>query len=222
MKKKFIKDAQREMALNAVYNRMRRGKSSMILAEYGHGKTSLLQMLRPRKKKLVWVESLGGVHHILAEILSQVAYECDPKAHLKMKHLSEIRKYCAGNAIVIIDECNDLQPVVWPYLKRIMDAGVPILLAGLPKVKYFLREKHGDILSRLKIIDLQSVGVDDFKKKFVIFEPEAIDVVYGESGGNMRRMEELIDDCIDKFEEINKGLETKMDRISIDIVAMFI
>jgi hypothetical protein len=37
-----------------------------------------------------------------------------------------------SNCFIVIDEANDLDSRVWPYMKRIIDAGVPVVFAGLP------------------------------------------------------------------------------------------
>ncbi|MDD4273456.1 MAG: hypothetical protein PHG14_06995 [Desulfobacter postgatei] len=51
---------------------------------------------------------------------------------------------------------------VWPYLKPIIDAGVPVVFAGLPKVRTYLNRNHPDILSRLKTLILYPIVVEDF------------------------------------------------------------
>jgi hypothetical protein len=40
--------------------------------------------------------------------------------------------YRLSNCFIVIDEANDLDSRVWPYMKRIIDAGVPVVFAGLP------------------------------------------------------------------------------------------
>ncbi|MDX9787339.1 MAG: hypothetical protein RBT11_11210 [Desulfobacterales bacterium] len=47
-------------------------------------------------------------------------------------------------------------------MKRIIDAQVLIVLAGLPKVSTFLTSEHPDILSRLKTRVLHPIGMEDF------------------------------------------------------------
>ncbi|NDY74969.1 ATP-binding protein, partial [Desulfobacter hydrogenophilus] len=64
-----------------------------------------------------------------------------------------------SNCFIIIDEANDLDTRVWPYLKRIIDAGVPIVFAGLPNVRTYLSRNHPDILSRLKTLILYPIEV---------------------------------------------------------------
>jgi len=62
----------------------------------------------------------------------------------------------------LMNKANDLDRRVWPYMKRIIDAGVPVVFAGLPKVGTFLTSEHPDILSRLKTLVLYPIVVDDF------------------------------------------------------------
>jgi len=64
--------------------------------------------------------------------------------------------------VIIVDESNDLDSRTWPYFKRIIDAGIPIIFSGLPKVRTFLMNQHPDILSRLKILVLYPIMVEDF------------------------------------------------------------
>lgn len=47
-------------------------------------------------------------------------------------------------------------------MKRIIDAGVPVVFAGLPKVRTYLTSEHPDILSRLKTLVLYPIVVEDF------------------------------------------------------------
>lgn len=65
-----------------------------------------------------------------------------------------------SNCFIIIDEANDLDTRVWPYLKRIIDARVPIVFAGLPKVRTHLTRNHPDILSQLRTLVLYPIIVE--------------------------------------------------------------
>jgi len=99
---------------------------------------------------------------------------------------------------IIIDEANDLDRRVWPYLKRIIDAGVPIVLAGLPKVRTFLTSEYPDILSRLKTLILYPIVVEDFIMEYKDFESDAIEQIYVSTKGDMRKFKEICTDCRDR------------------------
>jgi len=102
----------------------------------------------------------------------------------------------------VIDEANDLDRRVWPYFKRIIDAGIPMVLAGLPKVRTYLASEHPDILSRLKVLTLYPIIVEDFIEEYKDFAPEAIEQIYAATHGDMRKFEEICIECIDKAKEL--------------------
>jgi len=72
-------------------------------------------------------------------------------------------------------------------MKRIIDAGVPIVFAGLPKVRTFLTSEHPDILSRLKILVLYPIVVEDFIAEYSDIKPEAVEQLYMAANGDMRK-----------------------------------
>ena len=121
-----------------------------------------------------------------------------------------------SNCFIVIDEANDLdtRTRVWPYLKRIIDAGVPIVFAGLPKVRTYLTRNHPDILSRLKTLILYPIVVEDFILEYKDIKQEAIEQIYMAVRGDMRKFKEICTDCQDrakeldyKFVDINLALE---------------
>jgi thymidine kinase len=199
-KQSFINDKRRVSYLAAVYNRIYRGQSVLIEGEYGVGKTRFLELLKPKKLQGVWVESLFNVHEILASILQGMNYEAVATYRRTPQHLKLIRNL--PDYYIIIDEANDLDKRVWPYLKRIMDAHVPIVLAGLPKVRTYLTSQHPDILSRLKTLILYPIVVEDFILEYMDFESEAIEQIYVASRGDMRKFKEICTDCRDKAKEL--------------------
>jgi thymidine kinase len=200
-KQSFINDKRRVSYLSAVYNRIYRGQSVLIEGEYGVGKTRFLELLKPKKLQGVWVESLFNVHEILASILQGLNYEAVATYRRTPQHLKLIRNL--PDYYIIIDEANDLDKRVWPYLKRIMDAHVPIVLAGLPKVRTYLTSQHPDILSRLKTLVLYPIVVEDFILEYKDFESEAIEQIYVASRGDMRKFKEICTDCRDKAKELD-------------------
>lgn len=200
-KESFINDKRRVSYLASVYYRINRGKSVLLEGGYGAGKTRFLQLIQPKKLNGVWVESLFNVHEILASILQELNYEANASYRRSPAYLKLI---CTlSNYFIIIDEANDLDRRTWPFLKRIIDAGVPVILAGLPKVRTFLTSEHPDILSRLKILLLYPIEVEDFILEYKDFEAEAIEQVYAAVKGDMRKFEEICSDCREKAKELN-------------------
>jgi thymidine kinase len=147
------------------------------------------------------VESLFNIHHILASILQELNYEAVATYRRTPKHLKMICKL--SNLLIIIDEASDLDRRVWPFLKRIIDAQIPMLFAALPKLRTFLTNEHPDILSRLKTLILYPIIVEDFIAEYKDFEPEAIEQIYIASKGDMRKFKEICTDCRDKAKELN-------------------
>jgi thymidine kinase len=199
-KESFINDKRRLSYLGAVYNRIYRGQSVLIEGDYGVGKTRFLKLINPKKLHRVWVESLFNVHEILASILKSLNYEAVATYRRTPDHLKKIAHLT--NYFILIDEANDLDRRVWPYLKRIIDAKVPIVFAGLPKVRTFLTSEHPDILSRLKILVLYPIVVEDFIAEYKDFEPEAIEQIYVATKGDMRKFKEICTDCRDRAKEL--------------------
>jgi hypothetical protein len=200
-KESFINDKRRVSYLSSVYYRINHGKSVLIEGGYGSGKTRFLQLIQPKKRSAVWVESLFNVHEILASILKDLNYEASASYRRSPGYLKLI---CGlSDFFLVIDEANDLDRRVWPYLKRIIDAEVPVIFAGLPKVRTFLTSEHPDILSRLKTLTLYPIEVEDFILEYKDFESEAIEQIYAHVKGDMRKFEELRTDCRQKAKELN-------------------
>ncbi len=205
-KEDFITDKRRVSYLSATYNRICRGQSILVEGNYGVGKTRFLKLLRPKKLHAVWVESLFNIHETPASILRELNYDTTATYRRTPEYLKMI---CSlSNCFIIIDEANDLDPRVRPYLKRIIDAGVPIVFAGSPKVRTFLTRKHPDILSRLKNLILYPIVVDDFIAEYKDFEQEAIEQIYMAVKGDMRKLKEICTDCRDRAKELNHNFVT--------------
>lgn len=199
-KESFINDKRRISYLTAVNNRIYRGKSVLIEGDYGVGKSRFLKLIKPKKLQSVWVESLFNVHELLASILQGLNYEAVATYRRTPDHLKMIRSLT--NYFIVIDEANDLDRRVWPYLKRIIDSHVPIVFAGLPKVRTFLTSEHPDILSRLKTLILYPIVVEDFIMEYKDFEPEAVEQIYVATKGDMRKFKEICTDCRDRAKEL--------------------
>jgi hypothetical protein len=76
-KESFINDKRRVSYLASAYYRINHGKSLLIEGGYGAGKTRFLQLIKPKRLRGVWVESLFTVHEILASILRELDYEAN-------------------------------------------------------------------------------------------------------------------------------------------------
>lgn len=215
-KENFINDKRRISYLRSVYTRMYRRQSVLIEGAYGAGKTRFLELIKPNKLKKVWLESLDNKHEALASILQGLNYEA---AATHWHTSGNLKKICSLSGFcIVIDEANDLDRRVWPYFKRIIDAGIPMVLAGLPKVRTYLASEHPDILSRLKVLTLYPIIVEDFIEEYKNFEPEAVEQIYAATHGDMRKFEEICMECIDKakelgcsFVDINLALTFLMD-----------
>jgi thymidine kinase len=212
MKEDFISDKRRISYLSATYSRIYRGQSVLIEGDFGAGKTRFLQLLRPKKLHAIWVESLFNIHETLASILRELNYDSPTTYRRTPQYLKMIRGL--SNCFIIIDEANDLDTRVWPYLKRIIDAGVPVVFAGLPKVRTYLSRNHPDILSRLKTLILYPIVVEDFISEYKDIQQEAIEQIYMAVKGDMRKFQEICTDCRDRanelkyqFVDINLALE---------------
>jgi len=204
-KELFINDERRRSYLGAVYNRIYRGKSVLIEGDYGVGKSSFLNLLKPKRRQVIKVESLFNIHETLASILKKINYDVKPTYRRTPEYLERICNL--DNHIIVIDEANDLDPRVWPFMKRIIDSEVPVIFAGLPKVRAFLAGEHPDILSRMKVLVLYPIVVEDlileYKKNFM---PEAIEQIYMAVNGDMRKFEEIAVDCMDRAKELKYSL----------------
>ena len=204
-KKDFINDKRRISYLSSVYTRIYRGQSVLIEGAYGVGKTRFLKLIKPKKLMPVGLESLDNKHEILASILQGLDYESTPSHWRTSAHL---KKICTlSGFFIIIDETNDLDRRVWPYFKRIIDARIPIVFAGLPNVRTFLASEHPDILSRLKVLTLFPIIVEDFIEKYKNnISQEAVEQIYAATNNDMRKFEEICSDCIDKAKELKYSL----------------
>ncbi len=214
MKSKFIEDDMHKAHLKNIYKRIKRGKSVLLVGNYGAGKSTFLDQIRPKKRTIVHAESLSPRHYLLGSILQKLGYDCKPQKSKIMEYLDAICDI--KDALIIIDDAGDLRVEVFPYLKRVMDAGKPVIMAGMPAFETRLKEKHVDIFSRLKILHLSPVSVEELKKHLPKFEPDALEVIYGASLGNMHHFVNIRDDCLDQIAEL------KMNKVTMEIVQMFI
>ncbi len=209
-KTKVIIDRSRRSLLTNINNRINRGKSVLIIGEIGTGKTSLLDQIRPEKLKVSSVESLGSLNYILVSILRQQQYRFIPKKNKSVEYLEAI---CGIKKLMItIDDINDLRSGIFRYIKRIMEKQIPVVMAGTPEIQTSLRERHEDVFCRLKTYNLQSIGLDEIKKQYLMFDNEALEVIYGYSADNMWIFSEVCEECIDDMKK------QKIKKVNMDIV----
>jgi len=204
-KEAFINDKRRISYLGSVYTRIYRGQSVLIEGAYGVGKTRFLELIKPKKLMPVCLESLDNKHEILASVLQGLDYESIASHWRTSTHL---KKICTlSGFFIVIDEANDLDRRVWPYFKRIIDAGIPMVFAGLPNVRTYLASEHPDILSRLKVLTLFPIVVEDFIEKYKNnISQEAVEQIYAVTNSDMRKFEEICSDCIYKAKELKYSL----------------
>jgi len=211
---KIIVDKSRRTHFKTIYKRIYKGKSTLIIGEIGSGKTFFLKTICPDKLKISSVESLGSLNHTLLSILKQQQCKYALKINKSVEYLEAI---CGLKKIIItIDDVNDLRSGIFRYIKRIMDNQIPVIMAGTPEIQTSLREKHEDIFCRLKIINLQPIGVDDIKKQYPQFENETLEVIFGFSAGNMWVFREICEECLDEMTKL------KLNKVKMDIVEKFI
>lgn len=213
-KQNLIHDQRRISYLNALYNRIYRGKSVLIEGDYGVGKSQFLTLIESKKLKLISLESLDKTHELLASILQQLNFDEKPAYHLMSQHLRQINGL-SGFAL-LVDEANDLDHRVWPYFKRMIDSQIPIVMTGSPKLRTYLANSHPDILSRLKVLVLHPITVNDFIQHYQNFEVQAIEQIYISSNSDMRRFKEICTDCQDKADEL------KLKKIDINLAMSFL
>ena len=204
-KEAFINDKRRISYLSSVYTRIYRGQSVLIEGAYGVGKTRFLELIKPKKLMPVCLESLDNKHEILASVLQGLDYESIASHWRTSAHL---KKICTlSGFFIVIDEANDLDRRVWPYFKRIIDAAIPMVFAGLPNVRTYLASEHPDILSRLKVLTLFPIVVEDLIEKYKNnISQEAVEQIYAVTNSDMRKFEEICSDCIDKAKELKYSL----------------
>jgi len=191
----FYKDA-----IEIIEMRIKKNKSTLIYGETGSGKTTLLSRVNYRKlgkRRVIW-RSLYNVVQSVAEILDHlqpdVNYSYSP---MKLsRNISDLCRY--DNIVITLDEGQHLSHKVWPYIKQIIDAGIPFILAGTDKMHQTLLKKHPDVLSRTKAIGTVKIGEDDVLSKYAdLFHPEAISMLYGQCDVNARYLFEYIQDIVD-------------------------
>ena len=97
-----------------------------------------------------------------------------------------------------------------------MDQQIPIIMTGTPEIQSNMREKHEDVFCRLKVLNLEPLGLEDIKKQYPQFDTDTLEVIFGFSAGNMWFFREICDECLD---EMSKH---KVTKVTMDIVEKYI
>ena len=205
---KFYKDA-----IEIIEMRIKKNISTLIYGETGSGKTTLMSRVNYRKlgkRRVIWC-SLYNVVQSVAEILDHLQPDMN-YSYSPMKLSRNINDLCSYDDIVItIDEGQHIREKVWPYIKGIMDVGVPFIFAGTEKMYQTVRTKHPDILSRTKDIGTVKIGEDDVLSKYGdLFHPDAMSLIYGMCDVNARYLFEYIEDLVE-YSRTDPKFEGKMN-----------
>lgn len=210
----FIKDKQRKLLNDQLYNRIRRGKSCLVVGEFGRGKTAFLDQIKPKHRIVIKVDSLLSANMMLNKIKSKLGLNI--KTAMPVEIISELKKH-KTRFLILIDEANDIRGAVYPYLKRIMNHEIPVILAAKPGIIPYLETRFGDILSRLKILNLQAISLEDYQEALKEkFESEAVRLIYSNCRQNMRIFDEIAEDCLDYI------VERKIPKVTLEIATMFV
>jgi len=191
----FVLDDQRQLFLNIIHKRISKGKSTLVVGKFGSGKTLFLSQIKSKKFNISKVESLGSLNYVLTSILRQCNYNFIPNINKSVEYLEAI---CSiKNNLIIIDDINDLKPGLFRHLKRIMDANIPIIMAGTFDIITALKERHEDVLSRLRILYLESVPINDLKMHYSNFDNDSLEIISGFAFGNMWIFNEICEECLE-------------------------
>ncbi|KJU82516.1 ATP/GTPase [Candidatus Magnetobacterium bavaricum] len=209
----YIQDEQRINIANAINNNITRGKSVLLIGEYGVGKSFFIKNMFKDNVKAIWAESLYSYRYFLTDILSKSVIHINPKTKTRDQFFRTILKL--KDVFIIIDEAAYLERKLLPFIKRIMDIPIPVIMVGLPTFEQRLANDYPDILSRLKTLRMKRLDVDDVIKATPNIDKDALEMIYGYAMGNMRKFIEVYYDCLDKMKSL------KLERINTDIAYQF-
>jgi len=198
----LIQDQFYKDAMHIIAQRIKKGKSTLVAGVTGSGKTTLLNTVDYRglrKTRLVW-RSLYPITLSISEMMQQLTpYECKASP---MKMGQYIREICGQNVVVTLDEAQHMRDSLWPYVKMMIDEGVPFVIAGVPELYKELKGKHPDILSRLRLIVTVNMASEDvFQKYKDLINKDVIDYVYGLCDFNARYLFDYIENIVDFYEQ---------------------
>ena len=196
----IIQDDQRKLFFKIIKSRIAKGKSTLIIGKTGSGKTKFLEQLKLNSFNCSKIESLGSLNYILTSILRQSKYNFIPKINKSAEYLEAICNL--KNNTILIDDINDLRPGIFNHIKRFIDAQIPVIMAGTIELLPSLKERHGAVFSRLRLLTLEPVSVEDFKKNLPQFEKDTLEFIFGFSFGNMWLFNEICEECLDLIQEL--------------------
>jgi len=209
-----VNDDLRLSLLDRINKRIKKGKSILIVGEFGSGKTNFLNQIKTKHLAISKVESLGALNYFLASILRQRQYTFTPKINKSVEYLQAI---CAmKNQAIIIDDGQDIRPIIFRYIKRMMDANIPIIMSGTPEVETMLKERNEDVLCRMKVFKLLPLSIKELKQSLPQFEPDILDIIYGESFGNIWIFKDICEDCLDEM------VRQKRQTVGIEILQKYL
>lgn len=192
----FIETVATQKAKKLIERRIRNKRSSMILGEFGSGKSRLLhEIMKEHKEDSVYLTGLGSVTQIIAECVGETN-----KIHYTKKndYMARMRRYPKK---IFIDEAQHLPVGVIPYFKLFIEHGNIFILAGLPSLKELMEDsKNADVLSRFMRITITPLKQKDLEASLKDFEPKAIKLIHGRAEST-RVMIETIEDCRDYARE---------------------
>jgi len=205
-RKDFITDKSRQSCLNAIHANIKRGDSCFITGAYGSGKSELLKQIND--PAAIRMRGVGSLYQLLGK-MAGVRY-ASPRA--KDSYLNSL---CDHPRVIMIDEAQELPESIYPYLKIIMDEGNSLILAGLPELRDLLKAKYPDVLSRLIVLKLNPLDLDDIRKLLPDFSKDAVDLLHG-STNNMREMMKIVTSCRDYVSS------EKLASVDVDTALQFI
>ena len=102
------------------------------------------------------------------------------------------------------------------FLKRMMDAGIPLVMAGTPEITTLLKQNHEDVLARLRILNLTPLSILDFKDNYAQFEKDTLELISGFSFGNMWIFKEICEEGLEKLKE------ARLTKVTVNLVHQII
>lgn len=210
----FIEDEQRHSYLATIHSRILKGKSTLLIGKCGSGKTALLKNITLPSFTVIPIESLGSPNYILTSILLKSKYNFTARPHKSVEYLTAILNI--PKIAILLDDINDLRPGFFRFLKRMMDAGIPLVMAGTPEITTLLKQNHEDVLARLRILHLTPLSILDFKDNYAQFEKDTLELISGFSFGNMWIFKEICEEGLEKLKE------SSLTKVTVNLVHQII
>jgi energy-coupling factor transporter ATP-binding protein EcfA2 len=210
----FISDPHRDNHLKVLNKRIIQGKSTLLIGKSGVGKTELIKQINSTGKIVIQVDSLGTTHHILCSVLKKCNFNFSAKTNKNIQYLKAVCQL--KDILLIIDDASDLKPMFFRFIKRIMDANIPIIMISRPEILPILKQENDDVFARLRILQLPPLTSVQIKNNTDIFEKEALEVVSGFSLGNLFLLKDIWEEGLEKLKSAN------LSKITISLVQKII